>query len=82
MHSSQQISVIPFFRFVKIYAILCAELLHLCFRETEIPGDMSRIQHGVFPENIECGMVSIFSDWKDSCHIHQLYILRAFKNPS
>ena len=68
------IPVIPAAGLGKIHIILSAQLLYLSFRKTRIFLKNTLIRHGIFPEHIQSGMLTVFFHRENTRHISQCHI--------
>ena len=76
---AKKIPIIPFSGFFIINMIIFTEFLHFRFSKTKTVSNLSWLQHGKLSENINCGMLTILFNRKDSSHIGQIYIFTSFK---
>ena len=81
----QQITIVPFFYFIKILMIFFCKPSDFFFRKSYIRSKIACTQHCKFIKIIQCRLCFLFFNWQNSCQICQQNIFcrfRSFKDSS
>ena len=79
MEITDTVSVIPFLYLGIIYSVLLALFSYFFLCKTKIFTQIFRRNHRIFVKNIDCRVLAVFFNRKDSCHIGQIHIFCTFK---